>query len=34
MRKKRKKPKEITLDVELRIRQSAGEALETTGTNI
>ena len=34
MRKKRKKPKEIILDVELRIGQSAGEVLETTGTNI
>ena len=34
MRKRRKKPREVILDVALRIRQSAGELLETTGANI
>jgi len=31
MRKRRKRPKEVVLDVQLKIRQSAGEALRTPG---
>jgi hypothetical protein len=31
---KRKKPREVILGVELRIRQSAGEVLERTGISI
>jgi len=31
---KRKKPRQVILDVQLRIRQSVGRALERTGANI